>query len=97
MHIDAIQPGQKCLVVDDLLATGGTAKAMAQLVEKLGGEVVDMLFMIELAGLEGRKFLEGYRVDSASSTESKNTVFGSFIQIVMKARGCQLAVPFFCV
>ena len=71
MHIDAIQPGQKCLVVDDLLATGGTAKAMAQLVEKLGGEVVDMLFMIELAGLNGRKFLEGYRVDSVLAFDGK--------------------------
>ena len=71
MHIDAIRPGQKCLVVDDLLATGGTAKAMAQLVEKLGGEVVDMLFMIELAGLNGRKFLEGYRVDSVLAFEGK--------------------------
>ena len=69
--LDAIQPGQKCLVVDDLLATGGTAKAMAQLVEKLGGEVVDMLFMIELAGLNGRKFLEGYRVDSVLAFEGK--------------------------
>ena len=47
------------------------AKAMAQLVEKLGGEVVDMLFMIELAGLEGRKFLEGYRVDSALIFDGK--------------------------
>ena len=71
MHIDAIQPGQKCLGVADLLATGGTAKAMAQLVEKLGGEVVGMLFMIELAGLEGRKFLEGYRVDSALIFDGK--------------------------
>ena len=71
MHIDAIKPGQKCLVVDDLLATGGTAKAMAQLVEKLGGEVVDMLFMIELAGLNGRKFLEGYRVDSVLAFDGK--------------------------
>ena len=55
----------------DFLATGGTAKAMAQLVEKLGGEVVDMLFMIELAGLNGRKFLEGYRVDSVLAFEGK--------------------------
>jgi adenine phosphoribosyltransferase len=71
MHIDAIKPGQKCLVVDDLLATGGTAKAMAQLVEKLGGEVVDMLFMIELAGLKGREFLKDYRVDSVLTFEGK--------------------------
>ena len=71
MHIDAIEPGQKCLVVDDLLATGGTAKAMAQLVEKLSGEVVDMLFMIELAGLHGREFLKDYRVDSVLAFEGK--------------------------
>ena len=71
MHVDAVEPGQKCLIVDDLLATGGTAKAIAELAEKLGGEVVGMLFMIELAGLNGRKFLEGYRVDSALIFEGK--------------------------
>lgn len=71
MHVDAIEPGQKCLIVDDLLATGGTAKAIAELAEKLGGEVVGMLFMIELAGLDGRKFLEGYRIDSALIFEGK--------------------------
>lgn len=71
MHEDAIKPGQKCLVVDDLLATGGTARAMAQLCEKLGGEVVGMLFMIELAGLKGREFLQGYRVDSALTFDGK--------------------------
>lgn len=71
IHKDAIHAGQKALIVDDLLATGGTAKAMAQLIEKLGGEVVSMLFMIELAGLGGRKFLEGYRVDSALIFDGK--------------------------
>ena len=71
MHVDAIQPGQKALIVDDLLATGGTAKAIAQLVEQLGGEVVGMLFMIELAGLKGREFLKGYRIDSALIFEGK--------------------------
>lgn len=71
MHVDAVEPGQKCLIVDDLLATGGTAKAIAELAEKLGGEVVGMLFMIELAGLNGRKFLEGYRIDSALIFEGK--------------------------
>ena len=65
MHVDAIKPGQKALIVDDLLATGGTAGAIAKLVEQLGGEVVGFLFMIELAGLKGREFLKGYRVDSA--------------------------------
>ena len=71
MHIDAIQPGQKALIVDDLLATGGTAKAIAQLVEQLGGEVVGMLFMIELAGLKGREFLKDYRIDSALIFDGK--------------------------
>ena len=65
MHEDAIKPGQKCLLVDDLLATGGTIKAMVRLCEKLGGEVVDILVMTELPALGGRKALEGYRVDSA--------------------------------
>ena len=71
IHRDAIKPGAKALIVDDLLATGGTAKAMAKLVEKLGGEVVGMLFMIELAGLKGREFLGEYRVDSALIFEGK--------------------------
>ncbi len=71
IHEDAITPGQKCLIVDDLLATGGTTKAMAQLCEKLGGEVVGITVMMELEGLEGRKFLEGYRVDAAISYEGK--------------------------
>lgn len=71
MHQDAIKPGQKCLIVDDLLATGGTAKAMAQLCEMLGGEVAGMLFMIELAGLKGREHLKGYRVDAALTYDDK--------------------------
>ena len=64
IHKDAIQPGQKVVLIDDLIATGGTMKAAAELVEELGGEVVKILFLIELAGLEGRKVLEGYDVDS---------------------------------
>ncbi len=64
IHVDAIKPGQKVLVVDDLLATGGTAGANCQLVEKLGGEVVSLLFFIELEKLGGRKKLAGYRVDT---------------------------------
>ena len=71
MHKDSVKPGQKVVLVDDLIATGGTIEAAAKLVEKLGGEVVDMLFMIELAGLNGRKFLEGYRVDSVLAFEGK--------------------------
>lgn len=62
MHRDAIQPGQKVLIVDDLLATGGTAQATCQLVEQLGGEVMGLAFLIELTALEGRGKLAGYDV-----------------------------------
>ncbi len=62
MHKDAIQPGQKVVLVDDLIATGGTIEAAAHLVEKLGGEVVKMLFVMELAGLKGREKLSNYDV-----------------------------------
>ncbi len=71
IHKDAIQPGQKVVLVDDLIATGGTMKAAAELVEELGGEVVKMLFLIELAGLEGRKVLEKYNVDAVVTYEGK--------------------------
>ena len=64
MHKDAIEPGQKVVLVDDLIATGGTMEAAAHLVEKLGGEVVKMIFLLELEGLEGRKRLEKYDVAS---------------------------------
>ena len=64
IHKDAIRPGQKVVIVDDLIATGGSAEAAVKLVEQLGGQVVKMLFVMELAGLEGRKKLEGYNVDS---------------------------------
>ena len=65
MHKDAIVPGQKVLIVDDLIATGGTTEAMIKLVEQLGGEVVGVVVLMELAGLEGRKKIEGYRLDAA--------------------------------
>lgn len=71
MHRDAIKPGQKVLLVDDLIATGGTTKAMIELVEALGGEVVGVLVLMELAGLEGRKRIEGYRLDAAITYEGK--------------------------
>jgi adenine phosphoribosyltransferase len=71
IHKDAIKPGQKVVLVDDLIATGGTMKAAAHLVEQLGGKVAKMLFLIELAGLEGRKALEGYEVASVVSYEGK--------------------------
>ncbi len=65
MHKDAVKPGQKVLIVDDLIATGGTTKAMVDLVESLGGKVVGIVVLMELAGLEGRKKIPGYRLDSA--------------------------------
>ena len=71
LHKDDLKPGQKVVVVDDLIATGGSAKAAAELVEKLGGEVVKMIFLMELKGLDGRKALEGYNVDSVISYEGK--------------------------
>lgn len=71
MHTDAIKPGQKVVIVDDLIATGGSAEAAAKLVEKLGGQVVKMIFVMELAGLEGRKKLQGYDVDSLIVYEGK--------------------------
>lgn len=64
MHIDAIQKGQKVVIVDDLLATGGTTKAMIDLIEKMGGEVVKIVFLIELEFLKGRDLLEGYAIES---------------------------------
>jgi len=62
MHCDAIQPGQKVLIVDDLIATGGSAAATARLVERLGGEVVGIAFLIELTFLNGVEKLKGYDV-----------------------------------
>ena len=62
MHRDAIIPGQKVLIIDDLLATGGTIKAAIKLVEDLGGIVAGVAFLIELEDLEGRKLLENYKI-----------------------------------
>jgi adenine phosphoribosyltransferase len=64
IHKDAIKKGQKVLIVDDLLATGGTMYATAKLVEKLGGEVAGLGFLIELSDLKGRDRLKGYKVES---------------------------------
>jgi len=64
MHKDSIKPGQKVVLIDDLIATGGTIEAAAKLVEELGGEVVKILFLLELAGLNGRERLAKYDVDS---------------------------------
>jgi adenine phosphoribosyltransferase len=65
MHKDAIKPGQRVLLVDDLIATGGTTKAMIKLIEQLGGKVVGVDVLMELAGLNGREKIAGYRLDSA--------------------------------
>ncbi|MCD8232106.1 MAG: adenine phosphoribosyltransferase [Clostridiales bacterium] len=64
IHTDAIKPGQRVVVVDDLMATGGTIEASIKLIERLGGKVVKVLFLMELAGLNGREKLAGYDVDS---------------------------------
>lgn len=64
IHKDAIKPGQKVLIIDDLLATGGTMFAAAKLVEKLGGDVVGLGFLIELEDLNGREKLSDYKVES---------------------------------
>ena len=71
MHKDSIKPGQKVVIIDDLIATGGTIEAITKLVEQLGGEVVKIVFLMELAGLEGRKKLAKYDVDSVICYEGK--------------------------
>lgn len=71
IHKDAVKPGQKVVLVDDLIATGGTMEAAAQLVEELGGEVVKMIFLIELAGLKGREKLGKYDVAAVVSYDGK--------------------------
>ena len=71
MHKDAIRPGQKVIIVDDLIATGGTTEAIVKLIEQLGGQVVKICFVMELAGLKGREHLKGYDVDSAIIYEGK--------------------------
>lgn len=64
MHKDAIVPGQKVVIVDDLIATGGTTEAIIKLVEELGGEVVKVLFLMELEGIKGRDKIAEYDVES---------------------------------
>ena len=71
VHEDAIKPGERIVIVDDLLATGGTAEAGCKLVEELGGEVVKVLFLVELPDLEGRLRLKRYNVESIISFEGK--------------------------
>ena len=71
MHKDSIKPGQKVAIIDDLIATGGTVEAAIKLVEELGGEVVKVVFLMELAGLKGRERLAGYDVASVIRYEGK--------------------------
>ena len=71
IHKDAIKPGQKVAIVDDLIATGGTIEAITKLVDKLGGEVVKIVFLIELEGLNGRDKLIGYDVESVIKYSGK--------------------------
>ena len=71
MHKDSIKPGQKVVLVDDRFATGGTIEAAIKLVEELGGEVVKVVFLMELAGLKGRERLKGYEVESVLCYDGK--------------------------
>ena len=71
MHKDAIKPGQKVVIVDDLMATGGTIEAIVRMVKQLGGEVVGSVFLMELAGLCGREKLKGLNVESVICYEGK--------------------------
>ena len=71
MHKDSIKPGQKVVIVDDLIATGGTIEAAAKLIEELGGEVVKIVFLLELAGLEGRARLGKYEVETVVTYPGK--------------------------
>ncbi len=71
VHKDAIKPGQRVVIVDDLIATGGTIEAITKLVKELGGEVVKIIFLMELKGLEGRKRLQGFDVEAALQYEGK--------------------------
>lgn len=71
MHKDAIKPGQKVVIVDDLIATGGTIEAACKLVEQLEGDVVKVIFLMELAGLNGRQKLAKYDVASVVSYDGK--------------------------
>ncbi len=71
IHKDDIKPGQKVVVIDDLVATGGTTEAIVKLIEKLGGEVVKICCVMELAGLHGRDLLKGYDLECCITYEGK--------------------------
>ena len=71
MHQDSIKPGQKVAIIDDLIATGGTVEAAAKMIEELGGQVVKIVFLMELAGLKGRERLKKYDVSSVIRYDGK--------------------------
>ena len=71
MHKDSIKPGDRVVLIDDLIATGGTIEASIKMIEALGGKVVKIVFLMELAGLKGRERLKGYDVDSVIVYEGK--------------------------
>ena len=71
IHRDAIRPGQRVVIIDDLIATGGTNEAMVKLIEGLGGKVVKTVFLMELAGLKGREKLKGYDVEAVIAYPGK--------------------------
>ena len=71
MHKDSIKPGQRVVVIDDLIATGGTIEAAVKMIEELGGRVVKIVFLMELAGLKGRDRLKDYDVESVIRYEGK--------------------------
>lgn len=71
MHKDSVKPGERVIIVDDLIATGGTVEASVKLIEELGGEVAKIIFLMELAGLKGRDKLKGYDVASVITYEGK--------------------------
>jgi adenine phosphoribosyltransferase len=71
MHKDSIKPGQKVVIIDDLIATGGTIDAITKLIEQLGGEVIKIIFLMELKGLHGREKLTKYDIDAVIQYEGK--------------------------
>ncbi len=71
MHKDSVKPGQKVVIIDDLIATGGTVEAAISIIEELGGEVTKCVFLMELAGLKGRERLKDYDVESVICYEGK--------------------------
>lgn len=71
IHRDAIKPGQRVVIIDDLIATGGANEAIIKLIEDLGGEVVKTVFLMELAGLKGREKLAGYDVEAVITYPGK--------------------------